>query len=594
MRKSHVFLRHKRIRKNGKTHTYWSLVRSVRVGGKVRQEVVAQLGKLDAKGRRQAQAYANKLMRRRMHPSLFEPREDEFSDVEKIRLKAVRVERSRRFGDVFLGLSLWHTLELDEAFDRLMPEGREDIRWSSLAALHVICRLCMPSSDLHIAESLYRQTALDDLLGVPEDKVNDDRLYRTLDRVLVHKDAIEQHLRDRIGRLFGIKYDLLLYDVTSTYFEGMAAGNAQAQRGHSRDHRGDCKQVCIALVVTREGIPLAHEVFDGNRVDVTTVQDVVGKIEGRFGKADRVWVMDRGMASEKNFEWLMTGDRRYVIGACRSDLRRFEQQLIEAKDWQRIRNDVEVKLCPNETGTETFILCRSEMRKEKDRAIVARAAERLEVCLERLRKRLTSAKSPVDRDRVNQQIGRMLGRHSRAAQKFVVTVRANASNASGLSLVVQENQAWQQWSERSAGCYLLRSNVTGWTEEELWRTYIQLTEAEAAFHIQKSDLSIRPVWHQRADRVRAHIFVCFLAYALWKTLEQWQVHAGLGNSPRTILEELRQVQSVDVVLPIVGGPEVKVRCVIKPGEAQAALLDRLGIELPKRLAIPKGVQEAAV
>lgn len=589
-----MFLRHKRITKNGKTHTYWSLVQSIRIGGKVRQKVIAQLGKLDAKGRRQAQAYANKLMGRRMHPSLFEPRDDEFSDVEKIRLKAVRVERSRRFGDVFLGLSLWHTLELDEAFDRLMPEGREDIRWSSLAALHVICRLCMPSSDLHIAESLYRQTALDDLLGVPEDKVNDDRLYRTLDRVLVHKDAIEQHLRDRIGKLFGIKYDLLLYDVTSTYFEGMAAGNAQAQRGHSRDHRGDCKQVCIALVVTREGIPLAHEVFDGNRVDVTTVQDVVGKIEGRFGKADRVWVMDRGMASEKNFEWLMTGGRRYVIGACRSELRRFEQQLIEAKDWQRVRNDVEVKLCPNEAGTETFILCRSEMRKEKDRAIVARAAERLEICLERLRKRLTSAKSPVDRDRVNQQIGRMLGRHTRAAQKFVVSVRANASNASGLSLVVQENQAWQQWSERSAGCYLLRSNVTGWTEEELWHTYIQLTEAEAAFHIQKSDLSIRPVWHQRADRVRAHIFVCFLAYALWKTLEQWQAHAGLGNSPRTILEELRQVQSVDVVLPIANGPEVKIRCVIKPDEAQAVLLDRLGIELPKRLAIPKGVQEAAL
>lgn len=589
-----MFLRHKRIRKNGKTHTYWLLVRSVRVGGKVRQEVVARLGKLDSKGRIRAQAYANKLTGRRVHPSLFEPREDEFSDIEKVRLKAVRVERARRFGDVFLGLSLWHTLELDAAFERLMPEGREDIRWSSLAALQVICRLCMPSSDLRIAESLYRQTALDDLLGIPEDKVNDDRLYRTLDRVLVHKDAIEQHLRDRIGRLFGIKYDLLLYDVTSTYFEGEVASNAQAQRGHSRDHRPDCKQVCIALVVTREGIPLAHEVFDGNRVDVTTVQEIVGKIETRFGKADRVWVMDRGMASEKNFEWLVTGGRRYVIGACRSDLRRFEQQLIEAKDWQRIRNDVEVKLCPNESGTETFILCRSEMRKEKDRAIVARAAERLTACLDRLRKRLLAARKPIDRDRVNQQIGRMLARHSRAAKKFVVDVRANPGNASGLSLVVKENQAWQQWSERSAGCYLLRSNVTGWTEEELWRTYIQLTEAEAAFHIQKSDLSIRPVWHQREDRVRAHIFVCFLAYALWKTLEQWQAHAGLGNSPRLILEELRQVQSVDVVLPIVDGPEVKVRCVIKPNESQAALLDRLGLELPKRLAIPKGIEEVGV
>jgi transposase len=589
-----VFLRHKRIRKNGKTHTYWLLVRSVRVGGKVRQQVVARLGKLDAKGRSRARAYANKLTGRRMQPGLFEPREDEFSDIEKIRLKAVRVERARRFGDVFVGLSLWHTLQLDEAFERLMPEGREDIRWSSLAALHVICRLCMPSSDLHLAESLYRQTALDDLLGIPEDKVNDDRLYRTLDRVLVHKNAIEQHLRDRIGRLFGIKYDLLLYDVTSTYFEGQAEGTPQAQRGHSRDHRPDCKQVCIALVVTREGIPLAHEVFDGNRVDVTTVKEIVGKIEQRFGSADRVWVMDRGMASGANFEWLAAGGRRYVIGACRSDLRRFEQQLIEAKDWQQIRDDVEVKLCPNEAGTETFILCRSEARKEKDRAIVGRATDRLTACLDRLRKRLTTAKQPVDRDRVNQQIGRMLARHSRAAKKFLIEVKASTQHASRLELVVQGNLAWQQWSERSAGCYLLRSNVTGWSEEELWRTYIQLTEAEAAFHIQKSDLSIRPVWHQREDRVRAHIFVCFLAYALWKTLEQWQMHAQLGNSPRFILEELRQVQSVDVVLPIVDGPEVKVRCVITPNEAQAALLDRLGIELPKRLAIPRGIEDILV
>ena len=589
-----MYLRQKRIRKNGKTHTYWLLVRSVRVGGKVRQEVVATLGKLDAKGQSRAKAYANKLTGRRMHPSLFEPSDELACDLESVKVKAVRIERARRFGDVFVGLSLWHALQLDDAFDRLMPEGREDIRWSSLAAIQVICRLCMPSSDLHIAESLYRQTALDDLLGIPEDKVNDDRLYRTLDRVLVHKDAIEQHLRDRIGQLFGIKYDLLLYDVTSTYFEGQAMGNPQAQRGHSRDHRPDCKQVCIALVVTREGIPLAHEVFDGNRVDVTTVKDIVGKIERRFGAADRVWVMDRGMASEANFKWLIDNGRRYVTGACRSDLQRFEQQMVEAKDWQRIRDDVEVKLCPGANGTETYILCRSEMRKEKDRAIVARAGERLSQCLERLRKRLTTAKSPVNRDRVNQQIGRMLTRHSRASRKFVVEVQASAGNPSGLELVVKDNLAWQEWSERSAGCYLLRTNVTGWTQEELWRTYIQLTEAEAAFHIQKSDLSIRPVWHQREDRVRAHIFVCFLAYALWKTLEQWQAHAGLGNSPRTILEELRQVQSADVVLPVVDGPEMKVRCVIKPSEAHAALLDRLGIELPRRLASPKLLQGAAV
>lgn len=584
-----MYLRHKQVRKNGKTHTYWSLVQSVRHGRRVRQVVVATLGKLDARGRRQARAYADKLMDRRMQPSLFEPRDEAAADNETIRLKAVRIERARRFGDVYLGLALWHTLQLDDAFERLIPEGREDVRWSSIAAALVICRLCMPSSELHLAEDLYRQTALDDLLGIPEAKINDDRLYRTLDRILVHKDAIEQHLRDRLGELFRIQYDLLLYDVTSTYFEGLALGNPQAKRGYSRDHRPDCKQVCIALVVTREGIPLAHEVFDGNRVDVTTVKEIVAKIESRFGVADRVWVMDRGMASEENVAWLRAGGRRYVIGACRSDLRRFERQLVDAKDWRLIRDDVEVKLCPSPDGNETYILCRSEARIEKDKAIVGRASERLREHLERLQRRLKSAKKPVDRDRVNQQIGRMLAKHSRAAKAWAVSVRNSQTNASGLQLIVRENTSWASWAERSAGCYLLRSNVVDWSEEDLWRTYIQLTEAEAAFRIQKSDLSIRPVWHQREDRVRAHIFVCFLGYALWKTLEQWQSHAGLGNSPGHILEELRQVQSADVVLPTVDGREIRVRCVIKPTDAQAALLDRLGIDLPRRLAIPKAL-----
>ena len=589
-----MYLRHKRVRKNGKTHTYWLLVRSVRHGNRVRQEVVATLGKLDARGRSRARAYADKITGRRVEPSLFEPPDEPAADVESIRLKAVRVERTRRFGHVCLGLSLWHALQLDDAFDQLIPEGREDVRWSSLAAALVICRLCMPSSELNLAEDLYRQTALDDLLGVPETKINDDRLYRALDRILVHKDAIEKHLRCRLGELFSIKYDLLLYDVTSTYFEGLALANSMAKRGYSRDHRPDCKQVCVALVVTREGIPLAHEVFDGNRVDVTTVKEIVGKIESRFGTADRVWVMDRGMASEENLAWLREGGRRYVIGACKSDLRRFEQRLVETKDWQRIRDDIEVKLCPGRDGNETYILCRSEARMEKDKAIVGRFSERLRAHLDRLQRRLATAKRPVDRDRVNRQIGRLLTRHSRAANGFIVSVRDSKTNGSGLQLVVQENKDWTRWADRSAGCYLLRSNVSNWTEDELWRTYIQLTEAESAFRIHKSDLSIRPVWHQREDRVRAHIFVCFLGYALWKTLEQWQAHAGLGNSPRHILEELRQVQSADVVLPTVDGRELKVRCVITPNEAQAALLDRLGIQLPRRLAIPRAVEGMAM
>jgi len=584
-----VYLRHTTKRRGRKTLTYWHLVRSVRHGRKVRQEVVATLGRLDPRERVKAKALADWITGKRCEPSLFEPHESEPEATVQVDLKKVHVERSRRFGDLFLGLALWRSLELDQVFDRLLPEGREDVRWSTLAAIHVILRLCSPSSDLAIAEDLYRKTALEDLLQVPFEKVNDDRVYRALDRMLPHKEAIEKHLRARLGELFQLKYDLLLYDVTSTYFEGLAERNPQAKRGYSRDHRPDCKQVCIALVVTREGIPLAYEVFDGNRVDVTTVEEIVTTIERRFGVSDRVWVMDRGMASEKNLAWLKAGGRRYLIGASKSELKRFEARIVEEKDWSRIREDVEVKVCPSEDQSETYVLCRSQARKDKDRAIVERFVQRLEKRLDSLGRRLESAKRQVERGAVERQIGRMLNQTPRAAGKYRIEIADAPERPSRLKLVVAENTAWTATTAALEGCYLLRTNVTQWTEAALWRTYIQLTDAEAAFRVQKEQLAIRPVWHHREDRVQAHIFICFLAYVLWKTLEQWQQRAGLGNSPRTLLDELAQIHSADVVLPTTDGRELRVRCVVKPERHHALLLDRLGLELPRRLRIPKAV-----
>lgn len=374
----------------------------------------------------------------------------------------------------------------------------------------------------------------------------------------------------------------------------MAQRNPQAKRGYSRDHRPDCKQVCIALVVTRDGIPLSYEVFDGNRVDVTTVETIVTTMEARFGSADRVWVMDRGMVSAKNIAWLKAGKRRYLIGASKSDLARVEARIVEEQDWKRIREDVEVKLVPSEDGSETFVLCRSEVRKEKDRAIVARFATRLEQGLEKLRGRLERAAKPVDRAQVERQIGRLLARSSRAAGRYTIAVEDSEDRRSGLRLVVAENAAWTASTTAQEGCYLLRTNVSDWSEEELWRTYIQLTDAEAAFRVQKSELKIRPVWHQRQDRVQAHIFVCFLAYVLWKTLEQWTRRAGLGSCPRTVLDELAQVQSVDVVLPTTDGRNLRVRCVVKPERAQAMLIERLGLELPRRLRVQAPLETAVV
>ncbi len=579
-----MYLRHSVVRKNGKRHVYWRLVRSVRRNGKVIQQTVAQLGELDAEGRAKAKALARQITGRGDQGELFEASAAP-PETAKVQLDRVRVERGRSFGDVWLGWRLWQALRLDTVCEELLSPGREQVRWSTMTAVLVIARLCEPSSELHIAEDWYRRTALEDLLGLPAERVNDDRLYRALDQLLPHKVAIEQHLVKRLGELFDLSYDLLLYDVTSTYFEGLAERNPLAQRGHSRDHRPDCKQVCIALVVTREGMPLGYEVFAGNRTDVTTVEEIVETMETRYGMAQRVWVMDRGMSSADNVAWLRETKRRYLIGTPKSELKKWSREIADAKDWRTVRDGVEVKLCSGAEGTETFLLCRSADRREKERAMHERFAKRIEERLASLGRRIERSRKALDREAIGRQIGRILQKNSRAAGRYAIRVEEDPSKPAGLRLVWSVQPEWDDWAQHSEGTYILRTNVREWSEEELWRTYVQLTEAEAAFRIHKSDLSIRPIWHQKAERVQAHILVCFLAYVLWKTLEQWQQRAGLGNSPRTILEELGRIQSADVVLPLADSPhrELRIRCVVRPDEAQAMLLDRLGLRLPERL-----------
>jgi transposase len=587
-----VYLRHSTVRKDGKVHTYWRLVRSVRSGGKVRQETVAQLGELDSQGRANAQALARQITGRAEQYDLFEDRSSAPTSVE-VRLDLVRVERARSFGDVWLAWTLWRALKFDEICAEQMAGGREAVSWSTMAAILTIARLCEPSSELHIAEDWYRRTALEDLLDVPVDEVNDDRLYRALDQLLPHKAAIEAHLKRRLGELFKLDYDLLLYDVTSTYFEGQATSNPQAKRGHSRDHRPDCKQVCIAMVVTREGMPLGYEVFDGNRVDVTTVEEIVGTMEKRFGIAQRIWVMDRGMTSAANIAWLQKTGRRYLVGTPKSDLKKFAAEIVDKRDWKIVREGVEAKLCAGPDGKETFVLVRSDERREKEKAMHQRFAERIEEGLRRLERRIARSRQPLERGPIERQIGRLLGSNSRAAGRFVARLLDDPSTGAKLRLEWSTRDQWDEWSRHSEGCYVLRTNVNDWTSEALWQTYVQLTDAEAAFRIQKSDLSIRPIWHHKEKRVQAHIFVCFLAYAMWKTLEQWQQRAGLGNSPRTILYELARIQSTDVVLPLARDPErhVRIRCVVRPDSAQAALLDRLGLRLPERLRTPPAARQ---
>jgi transposase len=582
-----MYLRRSVRHKNGKAHTYWRLVRSVRRQGKVVQETIAHLGELDARGRAKAQALARQIMGSAAQRELFEG--DSGSDqTVAVRLDRIRLERGRRFGDVWFAWKIWQALQLDEACEALLGSGRESVSWATMAAVLVLARLCEPSSELHIAESFYERTSLEDILGLPAAFVNADRLYRALDHLLPHKEALEKHLVRRLGELFSLDYDLLLYDVTSTYFEGMSEGNDLARRGHSRDRRPDCTQVCIALVVTRDGMPLGYEVFPGNRTDVTTVEEIVETMERRFGLADRIWVMDRGMVSTENLAWLEQTGRRYLIGTPRSELKRWRGEIAETEDWQEVREGVEAKLCPGPEGEEMFLLCRSRERREKEVAIHERFSQRIEAGLEKLQGRLARSRKALDRGPIERQIGRLLERNQRAAGRYQIELKKDPRSGSGWRVVWSPRAKWDEWAQHSEGCYVLRTNITEWNPEELWRTYIQLTQAEAAFRIQKSELSLRPVWHQKAERVQAHILVCFLAYVLWKTLEQWQRRAGLGNSPRRILDEMRDIQSADIVLPLAENAKrtLRIRCVVRPDKAQAALLDRLGLRLPERLRAP--------
>ena len=573
-----MFLRPHYRTVDGKRQAYWSLVESVRTERGPRQRVVAYLGGLDEAGRLGVQRAAEEKSNSRREQSLFDDdsTQPRYVDVD---VSKVRVENCREFGGPWLAWQLIQRLGLDEFLQETIPRGGEEIRWSVMSLVLVIARLCRPSSELHIAEHFYSQTALCDILGVPDAKVNDSRLYRTLDALLPHKEALETFLKNRLGELFDLEYDLLLYDVTSTYFEGQAEGNPLAQRGYSRDQRPDCKQVCIGLVVSRCGMPLGYEVFAGNTADVTTVEQIVETMEKRYGKSDRIWVMDRGMVSEDNIAFLKEDNRRYILGTTKSHLKKFEQQLLE-QDWHTVHEGVEVKLCPSPDGDEeTFILCRSRDRRKKDEAILRRFEERIASRLESMRARCE--KQRRDPQKVEREIGRLLGRNTRAAGLFDVEVKPDENGHAKMSW--KKIAERRNWATLSAGCYLLRSNVRDWSDEELWKAYIQLTEAEAAFRIHKSDLSIRPIWHQRQDRVLAHILVCFLAYVLWKTLAVLCEKAGLGHEPRRILQELSQIRSIDVVLPTREGIEIRKRCVTKPTDPQAILLHQLGLTLPSSL-----------
>jgi transposase len=589
-----MFLRRYQRRKNGKPHSYWALVESYRTAKGSRQRVVAYLGELTADeqdGWAKLGSHLDGQAARRPQRSLFDPPRRDAPTADEpllVWLSSIRLERTRDFGDVWLAWGLWRMLGLDQLLESLLEPGREEVSWATMAAILTIARFCEPQSELHIAETWYRRTALEELLAARPEQVHTFRLYAALDRLLPHKEAIEKHLRRRLGELFPLKCDLLLYDVTSTYFEGEMAGCPMAKRGYSRDSRGDRPQVCIGLVVTEEGFPLGYEVFAGNTHDSRTVPTIIEAMEQKYGSLNRVWVMDRGMVSEANLKLLRQRGGLYIVGTPKAMLRQFEQHLTE-EPWTVAQEGVEVKLVASPDGEETFILARSADRRRKEQAMHEKFIERMATGLRKMQAAAVAGRLK-DESKAGERLGRLKQQNWRASQAFEVTIKKldPPRGKQHLEITWRRQAKFADWAQHADGCYLLRSNLTGVDAATLWKRYIQLTEAEWAFRITKDELAIRPIWHHKEDRVKAHILVCFLAYVLWKTLGGWMRHAGLGDAPRTLIEDLARIKSGDVTLqaraPRGGSPrQITLRCVTEPDEAQAVLLHRLGLTLPRRL-----------
>lgn len=594
-----MFLRRNRRIVDGETYDYWTLVRTVRTAKGPRQEVVASLGKtpgLDQRSRHGWEDVADLLEGRAPAPrqgelgqSLCPEARPRWAPVD---LRGVHVERVRDFGQVYLALSLWRRLGLHQVLKEIIEPGREEVAWELVACILTLARFCDQKSELEVAERWYADSALEDLLGVSLARINESRLYRALDVLHEHKDKLCAHLHQRYQSWFGVQFEFLLYDVTSTYFEGQALRNEKAARGYSRDQRPDCKQVNIGLVVTPEGLPVGYEVFSGNTADVTTVEDMVGLMETKYGQPQRIWVLDRGMVSEENIDFLRQRQARYLVGTPKSQLKKFQAQLLEPKDWTEVQAGVEVKLVshPDGQGREQYVLCRSRARRQKEAAMIELARQRLRAPLDKTHASL-QRRPAKDAGKVERRIGRWLGRFPAAERLMEVVVeRDDQQRACGLKIT--ERAGRTQWAAHAHGAYLLRTNCVEQDPAQLWRWYMQLTQAEDAFRISKSDLHLRPVFHQKTGRVEAHILVCFLSLALWRTLEQWMRGKRLGDCARQLVKEVATVRSLDVVLPIRDEAThqtrpVRLRVVARPDRPVAELLVRLGLELP---SAPKLVQ----
>jgi transposase len=577
-----MFLKRRTRSKDGKQHVYYSVCESLRVpSGRTVQRQLLHLGELNTTQHDSWQHTLDVLHEdgSRHQRRLFTDREGAApagdDDVVEVKLSSFAVKQPRRFGDCWVGCHAWDRLGLRAFWEEQLGEELGEVAWAKVLELLAVNRLLAPRSELYVHEKWFAQTAMDLLLDTDHAVAGKDRLYRCLDRIVVHKPALEKHLAAKWRDLFGATFDVLLYDLTSTYFEGEAAEVTSAERGYSRDHRPDCLQVVLALVVTPEGFPLSYEVFPGNTLDRASLATILDAVEQKHGKARRVWVFDRGIVSEENLALLRERGAHYLVGTPKRKLQAYEQKLLDGP-WTKASAEVAVPLVPE--NDEVYVLCRSAARKAKEKAMRWRWLRGLLGDLRALRRRVAQGQLK-DPDLIQQAIGRLSERHPQAWRWVSVQYgAAHAGQSAGVSWS-WERDAFRR-AVRTEGAYLLRAHWTQKDPAQLWTTYVQLTEAEAAFRTLKSELKVRPIWHWTEGRVQAHLMVAFLGYCLWVYLKKSCARVAPSLTPWALLDQLGRIVLVEVWFELRNGGTICLPRITQPEPAQAALLTQLEWTLP--------------
>ena len=602
-----MFLRQNKRRKNGKTHRYYTVVENRRVrGGGTAQRQVLYLGEINDT---QQQAWRRTLevfdedRHQYCQLSLFpddRPLPSGEIDSISVKLDQMQLRRPRSFGDCWLGCWLWDRLHLSSFWKMQLNDCRGDVPWAKVLQLLVVNRLIDPGSELRLHRQWFLRSAMDELLEVDFAVAGKDRLYRCLDRILQHKDALCRHLASRWKTLFDSSFDVLLYDLTSTYFEGLCEQIPKARHGYSRDGRSDCRQVVIALVITPDGLPLAYEVLAGNTADKTTLREFLAKIERLHGKARRTWIMDRGIPTEATLREMREAGTHYLVGTPKSMLGKLDQQLAE-QPWQQVHEAMSVKM--TEHQGEFYVLAHSDARQLKEKAMRRRRFKIYARALHALRRRCREGqRARLSRDTLLGRLAVLKKDAGRMAAALIVHVPDEGQRPTVKNFRYELNDdAYQQALDRD-GSYILRSNAIGEDATTMWSMYMQLVHIEAAFKSMKSDLAIRPVYHYVQGRVEAHIFVAFMGYCLMAALRTHLQPLAPGLSPKAVLEQLAGIQMLEVCLPTSDGRWLIMPRHTEPEPEQKMLLEKLGLSLPPqppprirrgKLLIPEPQADAA-